>query len=229
MSSPVEVTWLGHACWSIRTAGHTILVDPFLDDSPTAPIRSDVADADTILITHGHFDHVADANKIAKRTGAKIVAVFEIASWFSHHGVRETLGMNLGGSAELPFGKVKLVPALHSSQLPDGSYGGVAGGFVIETGGKRIYIAGDTSLFSDMQLFKSPALDLAILPIGDLFTMGPDDSLQAIRWLSPKQVAPSHFGTWPPIAQDAAAWAERVRQETSAQPIVTQPGQLFTI
>lgn len=225
----LELTWLGHGSWSLRTGQETVLIDPFLDDSPTAPVKSQQVAADYILVSHGHFDHVADVAKIAQRTGALVVSNYEIATWFSQQGVERTLGMNLGGATALPFGRVKSTLAHHSSELPDGSYGGNPGGFLLETGGKRLYFACDTALFLDMQLIGRGGLDLAVLPIGDLFTMGPDDSLEAIRLLQPRRVLPAHYNTWPPIAQDAAAWAARVRSETQAEPVVLEPGGKLVI
>lgn len=227
---PVQVTWLGHATWLVKTSQHTILIDPFLDDSPTAPRKASQVQADFVLVSHGHFDHVADAVQIAKRTGALAVANYEIAEWLGKQGVQNTLGMNLGGSAQLPFGRVKLTLALHSSQLPDGAYGGNPGGFLLALDdGPKIYFACDTALFSDMKLIAAAGIDLAVLPIGDLFTMGPDDALEATKLLAPRKVAPSHYNTWPPIEQDAQQWAERVRRETSSEPIVIQPGESCTI
>lgn len=226
----VELTWLGHGSWALKVADHHILIDPFLNDSPTAPVKADAVDANFILVSHGHFDHVADVASIANRTGAMVVSNFEIATWFANeHGVQNTLGMNLGGGVDLPFGRVKLTVAHHSSQLPDGTYGGNPGGWLLNIGDKKIYFACDTALFSDMQLIGNAGIDLAILPIGDLFTMGPDDSIEAIKLILPKQVAPAHYNTWPPIAQDAAAWAERVKRETIAEPIVVEPGGTFTL
>lgn len=226
----VELTWLGHATWLISTGQHRILLDPFLDDSPTAPIKAAAAEANFILVSHGHFDHVADVASIANRTGAAVYAIFEIAEWFSkNHGVENANGMNIGGGIELPFGKLKMVPAVHSSGLPDGSYGGVAAGFLLKIGEVKIYFACDTALFSDMELIGAVGLDMAVLPIGDLFTMGPEDSITAIDLLKPKQVLPSHYNTWPPIEQDADAWAESVRSKTASQPIVLQPGESHAI
>jgi L-ascorbate metabolism protein UlaG (beta-lactamase superfamily) len=188
-------------------------------------VKADEVEADHILVSHGHFDHVADVASIANRTGATVVANFEIAQWFSqNHGVKNTIGMNLGGGVDLPFGRVKLTLAYHSSQLPDGSYGGNPGGFLISTSGGNIYFACDTALFSDMKLVGETGVELAVLPIGDLFTMGPDDSVEAIKLIQPRRVAPAHYNTWPPIEQDAAAWAENVRSKTSAEPIVLEPG-----
>lgn len=225
-----ELTWLGHASWQLKTPEHTILVDPFLDDSPTAPVKSGDVMADFILVSHGHYDHIADAAKIANRTGALVVSNYEITTWLAkHHHVKHTLGGNLGGGAELPFGRVKLTLAFHSSSLPDGSNGGNPCGFLITLkDSRKIYFACDTGLFGDMALIGRGGLDVAVLPIGDLFTMGPDDALEAVKLLQPKRVVPSHFGTWPPIAQDPEQWAQRVRAETKSEPIVLKPGDTNT-
>jgi L-ascorbate metabolism protein UlaG (beta-lactamase superfamily) len=189
-----KLTWYGHATWLLETAGKRVLIDPFLNDNPSAPLKSRDVDADHILITHGHFDHVADAAEIANRCKATLVANFEIANWFeSKFEVQNTIGMNLGGSVHLPFGKVTMTIAFHSSQLPDGSYGGNPGGFLLELDALRIYVAGDTALFSDMQLIGREPIDVAILPIGDLFTMGPGDSVAATQLLKPKNVLPAHY------------------------------------
>lgn len=218
--------WLGHGSWALTAGSHRILIDPFLDEQPTAPVKAADVDADFILVSHGHFDHVADVASIANRTDATVVSNFEISQWLSgQHAVKNVVGMNLGGGVELPFGKLKLTLAHHSSMLPDGSNGGSAGGFLLETGEKRIYFACDTALFLDMKLIGSAGLDLAVLPIGDLYTMGVDDSIEAIGLLNPKRVLPAHYNTWPPIEQDAAGWAQRVRAHTSAEPVVLEPGQ----
>lgn len=225
------LTWLGHATWQLDTGQHTILVDPFLDDSPTAPFKAAEAKADFILVSHGHFDHIADAAKIANRTGATVVSNYEITTWLAkNHGVQNTVGGNLGGGADLPFGRVKLTLAYHSSSLPDGSNGGNPCGFLLTLiGGPKIYFACDTGLFGDMALIGAVGLDLAVLPIGDLFTMGPDDALDAVKLLMPRKVVPSHYNTWPPIVQDPHKWAGRVRAETRSEPIVVQPGESFTL
>jgi L-ascorbate metabolism protein UlaG (beta-lactamase superfamily) len=226
----LTLTWLGHACWSIRTAKHSILLDPFLTGSPVAPVKAEQVDADFILVSHGHGDHVGDAAAIARRTGAKVISNYEIAEWLrTQHGVADILGMNLGGGVDLPFGRLTMTVAHHSSALPDGSYGGNPCGFVLSVDGQRVYFACDTALFGDMRLIGRAGLEAAVLPIGDLFTMGPDDALEAVKLLGAKRVVPSHFNTWPPIAQDAHAWAERVRQETSSSPIVPVIGEPFVL
>ncbi|QDU95150.1 metal-dependent hydrolase [Lignipirellula cremea] len=224
------LTWLGHGGWSIASGGAAILLDPFLTDSPVAQAKADEIAADFILVSHGHFDHIADVAGIAQRTGAKVIAAYEVASWLEQqHQVKDTLGMNLGGGVEMPFGRVEMTIAHHSSQLPDGSYGGNPAGFVLTLEGRKVYFACDTALFGDMQLIGARGLDLAVLPIGDLFTMGPADSIEAIRLLRPKRVAPAHYNTWPPIEQDASAWAEQVRTQTSAEPLVLAVGDTIDL
>lgn len=225
------ITWLGHNAWSIETGSTTILVDPFLNDSPTAPVKADAVKANCILLSHGHGDHVGDTIAIAKRTGATVLCNFEVGEWLKKKGVAgdKVIGMNPGGGVKQPFGHVKFTIAHHSSSMPDGTYGGVPGGFLVTHGDQRIYFACDTALFLDMKLIGTGGLDLAVLPIGDLFTMGPDDSIDAIKFLTPKRVTPCHYNTWPPIAQDARAWADRVRSHTAAEPIVLEPGGKITL
>jgi L-ascorbate metabolism protein UlaG (beta-lactamase superfamily) len=223
------LTWYGHGCWLIEAAGGTLLLDPYLDDSPTAPVKADTVRADYLLVSHGHEDHVADVAKIANRTGATLISNWEICEWYRTRKKEEQVAkreaMNLGGTIKLPFAEVKSTIAHHSSTMPDGSPGGNPGGFLLTfADGKKVYFACDTALFGDMALIGEEGIELAVLPIGDRFTMGPADSIRAIKLLRPKRVAPAHYNTWPPIGQDAAAWAGRVRAETSAEPIVIEPG-----
>ena len=226
----MELTWLGHGSWSLRINDTTVLLDPFLDESPVAPVQSADVEADYILVSHGHFDHVADVAAIANRTGATVIANFEISQWLeTKHGVRSTVGMNLGGKLPLPFGTVKMTVAWHSSQLPDGCNGGNPGGFLVTAQDKTLYFACDTALFSDMRIVSRARVDVAVLPIGDLFTMGPEDSIEAIELIQPTRVIPNHYNTWPPITQDAQAWARQVRERTSAEPIVLEPGGTWTL
>lgn len=225
----INLTWYGHATWLIETGDHKILLDPFFNDNPASPVKAEDVSADTILISHGHFDHIADAATIANRTDATVVAIFEIAQWLSgNHNVQNTVGMNIGGQTKLPWGTAKMVPAIHSSALPDGSYGGEPAGFVLTIVDQKIYFACDTALFSDMQLIGALGIDVAVLPIGDLFTMGPEDSIQAARFVNAKQVLPTHYNTWPPIEQDTYAWSEEIHA-IGATAIVLQPGETHTV
>lgn len=226
-----HLTWLGHNTWSLETGGYKVLIDPFVDDNPKAPIKAEQAEADFIVVSHGHFDHIADAAPIAQRTGAVVLANFEVANWLQQQGVAEdkVVGMNPGGGIDQPFGRLKMTIAHHSSSLPDGAYGGVACGLLFEVDAMRLYFACDTALFSDMTLIATGGLDLAVLPIGDLFTMGPADSIEAVRLLAPKRVAPCHFGTWPPIEQDASAWAGEVRRSTDAEPLTPAIGERIAL
>ncbi len=224
-----ELTWLGHGGWSIRAGEHRLLLDPFLDECPTACCKADDVEADVILVSHGHFDHIADVAKIAQRTGATVIANHEISLWLGKQGVENTIGMNLGGGLQQPFGHVKMTLAHHSSQLPDGSDGGNPGGFLLTLADGKVYFACDTALFEDMRRIGSVGLDLAVLPIGDLFTMGSEDSIEAVKLLTPKRVVPAHYNTWPPIAQDAAAWADLVRAETESEPVVLKPGEKISL
>ena len=184
----IELKWLGHGGWQIATGEHTVLLDPFLNDCPTAACKADDIAADFILVSHGHFDHIADVPAIAKRTGAQVISIFEIAQWLEkNHQIEGSVGMNIGGGVTLPFGHVKMTPALHSSQLPDGSYGGEPAGFLLTIGEKRLYFACDTALFSDMQLIAAGGLDLAVLPIGDLLRWALTIQSRRLSCSSPKE------------------------------------------
>jgi L-ascorbate metabolism protein UlaG (beta-lactamase superfamily) len=222
----ITYTWLGHGTGSLIAGNHKLLIDPFLEGNPAASITPAQAEADFILVSHGHGDHVADAAAIAKRTGATVISVFEICNWLDAQGVK-THAQHLGGGFHHPFGYLKLTLALHGSGLPDGSYGGNPCGFLLTAGQQKVYLACDTGLFGDMQLIGDEGLDLAVLPIGDNYTMGPEDAMRAAKFLRAKHLIPVHYNTWPPIAQDAAAWANRVEAETGSKAHVLQPGESF--
>ncbi len=224
-----KLTWYGHAALGLETGGYKIVVDPFFEGNPAASLSPEAVEADFILISHGHGDHVGDAVAIAKRTDATVISVNEIAGWFGEQGAKSH-GQHLGGGYKHPFGYLKLTLALHGSALPDGSNGGNPCGFLLTTNeGKKIYLAQDTGLFGDMRLIGEEGLDLAVVPIGDNFTMGPDDALRAVKFLQPKTVIPIHYNTWGLIAQDPNAWAERVQKETSARAVVLKPGESYSL
>lgn len=217
----VNITFHGHATFTIDVNGTKIVVDPFFaGNNPVAQKSVDEVEADYILVTHGHGDHIADAIPLAQRTGAKVISNFEIVGWFGSKGIDNAHPQHIGGGFDHDFGRVKLTIAFHGSALPDGSYGGMPAGFLLTVDGRNIYIAGDTALYSDMALIGAAGLDVAILPIGDNFTMGPDDALLALGYLKPKTVIPCHYNTWPPIAQDVGAWRKRVEAETDAKVVV---------
>ena len=221
-----KLTWLGHGCWTIETPTHSILLDPFLSDSPTATAKPEELSPEFILISHGHHDHVGDAVSIARRTGATVIAAFEVGRWFASQGIpqKQIHTMNLGGGYGFPFGCVQMTFATHTSTMPDGSPGGNPAGFIVSLPEGNVYFACDTGLFGDMKLIGRRGIELAVLPIGDNYTMGPDDALEAVRLIEPRRVIPMHYGTWPLIAQDAEAWAKRVEEATETIPIVLAPG-----
>jgi L-ascorbate metabolism protein UlaG (beta-lactamase superfamily) len=227
----IQVTWLSHSTFQLTIGGYKVLLDPFLTGNPLATVTPGQIEADFIVLSHGHGDHVGDTPAIAKRTGATIVANNEIGIWLRNkHGLKNVHGINPGGGVQFPFGRVELTIAHHSSSLPDGSYGGQPNGILIFTDeGKHIYHAGDTAVFLDMQLIGEHGIDLAMLPIGDYFTMGIPGSLRAIGLLNPKVVIPMHYNTFPPIMQDVTEWARRVQNETDAQPVVLDPGGSYQL
>ncbi|MFK7776794.1 MAG: metal-dependent hydrolase [Gimesia sp.] len=220
-----KITWLGHSTYQIETAGKTILLDPFFTGNPSASIQVSAAVADAIIVSHGHGDHVGDTVEIAKRTNALVIANFEIIEWMGKQGIENVHPQHIGGAHQYDFGIVKLTIAHHGSMLPDGSNGGSPCGILLKLEEGTIYFAADTGLFYDMTLIGEEGIDLAILPIGDNFTMGPDDAIKATKLIAPKRVIPMHYNTWPLIEQDAHAWADQVRNQTSSEPIVLNPGE----
>ncbi len=200
----MEITYYGQSCFLFQIGAHRVLFDPFISPNElAAAINVDDIKADYILLSHGHQDHVHDAEQIAKNNNATLVATFEIANWFEQKGVEKTHPMNTGGKVTLPFGTVKMVNAIHSSSLPDGSYAGSAAGFVVETENKTFYFAGDTALTYDMKLIPEQYdLDFALLPIGDNFTMDIHDALIATDFVGVDKFIGMHYDTFPYIKID---------------------------
>ena len=219
------VTFLGHGTFLVETNGTSVLIDPFLTGNPAASTTADEVPADVIILSHGHGDHVGDAIDVANRTGAQVIANHEIVEWLTGQGLTNTHAQHIGGQHAFDWGTLKLTIAHHGSMLPDGANGGNPCGLLLKLADGNIYHAADTGLFLDMKLIGEEGIDLAILPIGDNFTMGPDDALKAVKLIEPKRVIPDHYDTWPLIAQDAEAWAERVQAETSAEALVLQSGE----
>ncbi len=203
----MKLTYYGHACFAVEVSNRTLLFDPFISGNELAKnIDPNKVPADYILVSHGHEDHVGDAVRIAKRTGATVVSNFEIVTWFGKHGVDKGHPLNHGGSHAFDFGRVKLVNAIHSSSLPDGTYGGNPAGFVIESAEGNFYYSGDTALTMDMKLLgEILKLRFAALCIGDNFTMGIDDAVKAAEWIRCDEILGVHYNTFPPIQIDSKA------------------------
>jgi L-ascorbate metabolism protein UlaG (beta-lactamase superfamily) len=221
----VDLRYLGHSAFELKTGDTTVLVDPFLTGNPKAAAKADELEATTILLTHGHADHVGDAVDIAKRTGATVVAITELAGELGEQGI-ETLDPNLGGTVKLGWGWVKLVPAWHTSTSPNGTVNTPAG-LLISIGGTLVYHLGDTCLFSDLQLIarRGDKVDVALVPIGGHYTMDRFDAVTAVEFVDPKLVIPIHYDTFPPIETDAQAFKADVESQTGASCVVLAPGE----
>jgi len=222
-----RLTWHGHACFTLVTDdGARLMFDPWLDDNPVADIGTDdVQDLDYILVSHGHFDHFGDAIPLARKTGATLVAIYELAAFAQSKGVEKTHGMSIGGGYRFPFGYAKLTPALHGPNVAgdeDGVFTCMPGGWWLDLGGKRLYHAGDTALITDMQLLKG-RVDVALLPIGDNYTMGPEDAARAVEFIEPRIVVPMHYNTFDLIRQDPAEFARHVGARARVE--ILRPGE----
>ncbi|KRF05954.1 metal-dependent hydrolase [Paenibacillus sp. Soil766] len=229
----MNIIFHGQSCVEIRLEQHTLIIDPFITGNPQATVKAEDIKADYILVTHGHGDHVGDTISIAERNKATVIAPNDLARYLGFEGAN-THGMGIGGAFEFPFGKVKLTLALHdSSYNPPGTkeniYTGMASGFLIRVEGKTIYHAGDTGLFKDMKLIgKMNEIDLAFLPIGDNYTMGPEDAVIAARYLKAQTVVPMHYNTFPVIEQDPDAFVASLEEE-GIKGLVMTPGQQITL
>lgn len=226
----MEISYHGHSVVYIKTDTHKILIDPFITGNPLCDLDPESIEVDVILLTHGHNDHVGDTFAIAERTGAQIVALNELAVYLGQKGLNAH-GMNIGGSYDFDFGRVKFTQAFHSSSYEeeDGSfiYTGMPGGIILTIGDKTIYHLGDTALFSDLKLYgEAHDIDLAFVPIGDNFTMGPEDALLAAKWIKAKKVVPVHYNTFPVIEQDPDKFAEKV---SPGEGVALKVGQSLTL
>jgi L-ascorbate metabolism protein UlaG (beta-lactamase superfamily) len=222
----MKVSYHGHSVVKIETNGKVILIDPFITGNSLTDLTLDDVKPDVILLTHGHNDHVGDTVELAKRNNSLVIAIHELATLMSWQGVEKVHGMSLGGSYQFDFGKVKLTQAFHGSaymtQNNEIIYCGMPAGILFTAEGNTIYHAGDTALFSDMKLIGDRhSIDLAFLPIGDNFTMGPEDAAYAAKLLQAKQVVPIHYNTFPPIKQDPKQFLELLEMENGK---VLQPG-----
>lgn len=229
--SAVSVRFLGHSAVALEHDGTTVLIDPFLTGNPKASVSADDVSADTILLTHGHVDHIGDTVAIARRTGASVAAVVELAGEVAGdlgagHDVRDP---NLGGTVVFDWGWARWVPAWHTSTTPKGTVNTPAG-IVVEIGGKRVYHLGDTALFSDLALpGRRDAIDLALVPIGGHYTMDRFDAVAAAGLLGAARIVPIHFNTFPPIETDAHAFAADVARDGTAAVTVLEPGETLEL
>lgn len=224
------IRYHGHSCVEIRDGAHSLIVDPYLTGNPSAVTAAEDIHVQYILLTHGHFDHITDAVPLAKRNGAPIIAVEELCGFLEPEGIR-TEPMHAGGSWRFPFGEVHLTPALHTSSATDREgrtvYTGVPVGFLLRMGGLTLYHAGDTGLFGDMKLLGERFdIDVAFLPIGGRFTMGPEDAAAAAGWLKARCIVPIHYDTFPPIRQDAEAFV-RMLADRGIEGRILRPGETW--
>jgi len=223
----LSILYYGHSAFKLESGGKSVLVDPYISGNPAATVEASDVNAPTIILTHAHNDHVGDTLEIAKRNDSRVIATFELATWIGSQSVAGAWGGNHGGTVAFDGGTTKFVPAWHTSSYAteDGWVApGVPAGHIVRFGGKTTYFAGDTCLFLDMQLIAEEGIDIAVIPIGDNFTMGPDDALKAVKMLRAATVIPCHYDTFSPIRQDANAFKARVEAETSSVVAVMKPG-----
>ena len=226
----MEVRFLGHASFELVDGSARVLIDPFLKpDNPAAVVGPDEVEPTHILLTHAHADHMAHVVEIAKRTGAKCVAIVELARWLSEQGLDDVADPNLGGTVELEWGWVKLVPAFHTSTLPDGRVIGSAAGLVVGIGATTVYHLGDTALFSDLRLVaERTPINVALIPIGGHYTMDQEDAVTAAELIDADTVIPMHYDTFPPVEADPERFKAEVESRTSSEVVILKPGESYS-
>ncbi len=224
----LDLTYYGHSCFEIQAGPTKTIIDPFLTGNPLASAKAEDIKADFVLVSHAHGDHLGDAVEIALKNDATIITNYEIANYCREKGAKAH-AMHIGGGAPFSFGRVKLTIAHHGSSFPDWSYGGNPVGFVLTAQDKKIYHSGDTGLFYDMKLIGEEGIDVALLPIGDNFTMGSDDALRAVKLIKPKVVIPMHYDTMDVIKQDPHDFRGRVESETESKCVILRPGESFQV
>ncbi len=226
----MDIRFLGHAAFELSDGEHTVLIDPFLTGNPKAAVSADELSPQAILLSHGHADHIGDTVPIAKRSGAHVVAIVEIANELSADGVEQVSDPNLGGTVSAAWGSVKLVPAWHTSTTPKGTVN-VPAGLIVRMGGKTVYHLGDTALFSDMRLIgeREGPIDVALMCIGGHYTMDRHDAVHAAKLIGARQVIPCHYNTFPPIETDAQAFQSEVLAAGAGEVVVLEPGETHSL
>lgn len=225
MSSDIRLTFLGHSAFRIEHEDFRILIDPFITGNPAATTDADELEPNYIILTHGHGDHLGDTIEIAQRTSATVITTFETANYLKKHGLEDVIDLGIGGGRTVPFGHVKFTIAHHGSCAPDGTYTGAAAGALLTIGGRIIYHAGDTALTYDMKLLgEMYEVDVALLPIGDNYTMGIRDALKAVEFVNPRIAIPMHYNTFPVIRVDPEEFRAGVEAQ-GKECVILSPGE----
>ncbi len=229
-----KLTFIGHAAFLLEDdEGNVVAIDPFIKDNPVTDLEIKDLKPTTILLTHAHNDHVGDTIELAQNNDAKVICIVELGDWLETQGVRDVVGSNHGATIAFPGGTAKFTPAWHSSSYWDGEKqvaNGIPAGLIVRFGGRVLYFAGDTGLFGDMRLIGEEGIDVAILPIGDHFTMGPDDAARAAEFVAARTVIPCHYNTFPPIRQDPEAFRAKVAARApEAEVVILNPGESFDV